>query len=735
MKTEVKEKIMKIIISDEKIKQIIESEEFYFQKAVDKYNEFMSLPKLNQETTKELLDRVIKLKNEDGFNYLKFLREYIERNDIYAVLLCAGQLITYIDSHGSNKKEFNKYDDKRTMADASVRQNEWIVNLLRYKVTENLNDLTEVVRNAIRYLMAPEKNISVLSDNHRKLICLFLFENSSEIIDFGEFIINEMSTVEISLKNDKNRNLVISKAFYIEEIYKLWFSNQTIWKVSHGNISSFQNGEREDYLKQHIVAVHKDTGNGQGQYFSQMMKIGDLFYLCYGGKSIKLLGVITSDATPLESKEAGWLKRSYAVLKYCKNDEKYTGVSRGWAPNYNSTCMSVKKAQFTLFEKEILTPFFDMKLDELFNNDIPIIVSDEIPIEPTTQENKNNIFEDLNYILYGPPGTGKTYNTVNYAVAIVENSDQEVVQAEEYKVVRERFEKYKKEEQIVFTTFHQSFGYEEFIEGIKPGLGVNGDISYAIENGIFKDLCEKAILSPKKNFILIIDEINRGNISKIFGELITLIEKTKRIGLQEEVMTRLPYSKKEFGVPKNVYLLGTMNTADRSIALLDTALRRRFEFIEMMPNVDVFSKLNDNNELMIEGINIKLMLDTMNKRIEILCDREHTIGHAYFIDLIKTPTIDNLSNIFVQRIIPLLQEYFYDDYERLRLVLADNQVSNEDIQFINVTEIPSNLFGRLQDIDCIDDKKVFVVNKTALSFPNAYIKIYKAVVEELQSGN
>lgn len=513
---------------------------------------------------------------------------------------------------------------------------------------------------------------------------------------------------------------------------RLDFSNSTIWKISHGNIKSFNTGERETYLEQHIVAMDKNTGNGQGKNFTDIMKKGDLFYLCYGNgnKAIKLLGVITSDAVPFDAGNNDWLKRSYEVIKESINGNKYTGVSRGWSPNFNSTCMAVKKPQHTLFEKELLLPYFGMKLNELLGTELP-----PDKIDPDGPNEATNNFEDLNYILYGPPGTGKTYNSVNYAVAIIENADKDVVRAEDIELVRKRFDDYKKKGQIVFTTFHQSFGYEEFIEGIKPGVGANGEISYSIENGIFKELCDKAALRQKDNFVLIIDEINRGNISKIFGELITLIEKTKRIGQEEEVRTKLPYSKKEFGVPKNIYLLGTMNTADRSIALLDAALRRRFEFIEMMPRSELFSSLNGNKELIIEGVNIKDMLDTMNERIEILSDREHTIGHAYFLDLISNPTIDNLSNIFLQRIIPLLQEYFYDDYERLRLVLADNQVGNGDIQFINEAEIPSDLFGRIEDIDCIDDKKVYSVNKTALSDPNAYMKIYNTSATDLQNEN
>lgn len=461
-----------------------------------------------------------------------------------------------------------------------------------------------------------------------------------------------------------------------------------------------------------------------------------------------------------------------------------------------------------------------------------------------------------NTILYGPPGTGKTYQTANYAVAIIEGKSLEEVQAENHEKVLERYRQYRQDGRIEFTTFHQSFGYEDFIEGIRPVFAEDqeensGDISYEIADGVFKKFCATAqppAVDPHQNpygfseaptiwkvslastgdnpvrdycmnhgcirigwdeygesitddmdyhvggktvlnaflsrmqpgdivlscytahsidaigvvtgepewhpefdhykrlravkwlvqgknigitefrleksltlstvyrlnttvptvidvlnkngfsgaasvkgtkgpYVFIIDEINRGNISKIFGELITLIEPSKRLGQREELQAKLPYSHEEFGIPDNIYLLGTMNTADRSIALLDTALRRRFSFVEMMPDSGVLDGVE------VEGISISDLLTTLNRRIEVLFDREHTLGHAFFTPLRQSPSIQALGEIFRDKVVPLLQEYFYDDYEKICLVLGDRK-RPEQQQFFKVEPVDlQSLFG------------------------------------------
>ena len=220
----------------------------------------------------------------------------------------------------------------------------------------------------------------------------------------------------------------------------------------------------------------------------------------------------------------------------------------------------------------------------------------------------------------------------------------------------------------VFTTFHQSFSYEDFIEGIKPVMEEGQEnVTYKIENGVFKELCLRAQNDPTNKYAIFIDEINRGNVSQIFGELITLIEHDKRIGASNEIKVKLPYSKKEFGVPMNIDIIGTMNTADRSVESLDTALRRRFSFVEMMPDEKVFSSLNFTDTYARKSI-----MQKINQRIEVLLDRNYTLGHSYFIK-------DDFKNSFENEVIPLLQEYFYNDYGKIGLVIGKGFVREKTI--------------------------------------------------------
>ena len=254
-----------------------------------------------------------------------------------------------------------------------------------------------------------------------------------------------------------------------------------------------------------------------------------------------------------------------------------------------------------------------------------------------------------NYIFYGPPGTGKTF-----------------------KLRDELLHKYDGEnKRFVFTTFHQAFSYEDFVEGIKPVMGdTQGEVQYEIKPGVFKEVCTLAKNDSQNQYAIFIDEINRGNVANIFGELITLIEPDKRLGAANEMKITLPYSKEEFGVPSNLDIIGTMNTADRSVEALDTALRRRFSFQEVLPQPRLIKEVLGEKSNYY-GIQLGDVLERINYRIEKLIDRDHTIGHAYFLKLKDSQDFSSaLVDVFCDNIMPLLQEYFYNDYPKIGLVLG-----------------------------------------------------------------
>ena len=287
------------------------------------------------------------------------------------------------------------------------------------------------------------------------------------------------------------------------------------------------------------------------------------------------------------------------------------------------------------------------------------------------EERRSSDRRNLNVILYGPPGTGKTYATASRCVSICD--DAEAPADEEQ--MRVRYRELVAEGRIEFVTFHQSYGYEEFVEGLRPKTGGDAGMSLAAADGGLKRMARRARESTEgEPHVLVIDEINRANVSKVLGELITLLEEDKRHGAENEVAVTLPHSGERFTLPANLHLLGTMNTADRSIALLDTALRRRFRFEELAPDPELLEEAAE-----AAGVDLPAVLHAMNERLEWLLDRDHLIGHAWFMTAGNRTEVDEVMR---RKIIPLLAEYFYEDWAKVRAVLGggDDFVRGEPLK-------------------------------------------------------
>lgn len=409
-----------------------------------------------------------------------------------------------------------------------------------------------------------------------------------------------------------------------------------------------------------------------------------------------------------------------------------------------------------------------------------------------------------NLILHGPPGTGKTYGAVQEAVSLLA---PELLEGEpDRATIKARFDEYVAAGRIVFTTFHQSFSYEDFVEGLRAEADDEGRLRYTVASGVFKTLCHGGTpqfvageqingyevlrwtpdvlelrkpngkvlpigmqlllglrslvrsgritisdISQKQVFekvpdtdlepylvngyynvlphivermvttadpvprVLIIDEINRGNVARIFGELITLIEPSKRAGMSEALFVTLPYSKERLTVPSNLHIIGTMNTADRSLVGLDVALRRRFEFRELEPRPELL------DGVAVNSVAIAPLLRAMNERIELLLDRDHRLGHAYFLSLVEFPTMEELAKVFRSSVLPLLLEYFFDDLERVRWVLNDH-CKPAALQFLTASQAAVQALT-IDGIAPPARGTRWVVNDAAFRHPDAYAGI------------
>jgi len=799
------------IIQELHFQKIIKETDFYFLKGQQALNNWLEL-----EVTDQMREDLIRLSSD----YTQFLEIAEVNPEIEKIKDKLFENIAYCDNRAKDKSRYNQYDDDRILADASVRMGNWVEGLVKFKF-KHAEITGKSILNAFNYLLSPQDNCTILSDNHRQMVSVNLLKKDYSPSRFIQDLRDFFDKYELKPQNQDNYTYLISSLVYafraewIEEVIGLMASDGTGWQEDATILEAKFEGL--------IIWNSKKPSGGQKtlNFLKEKIKDGQSFPLYYSSKGHVQYkaNVVDFAISQKELSEKKWADKN--IKHYHASFEDYKDE---------------KKKAYILFLAESIEKispksisdfkFFGKYSKPTQDNLSPIkeIENDEVVIKPELTMSYNIPNTALNQILFDPPGTGKTFHTVNEALQIIGVDISGLARNE----IKEEFDKKIKEGQIVFTTFHQSMSYEEFIEGIKPiEPGNDGDeVIYRVEPGLFKklsieasfdiakfrksketaealdfsylyDLCieevqeklinedevelktksggtvlidsisqqgniiikhhngtrtytvskarltklqaaiesldsvsnindefreviggsnssaywsvlnaikqttkrvngkieektysysDKVEVAKKmtkedfnttkgKNYVLIIDEINRGNVSQIFGELITLIEEDKRLGKDEGLEVSLPYSKEKFGVPPNLYIIGTMNTADRSVEALDTALRRRFSFTEMPPRYDLAGL-----DYEFAGVKGHQILEKINKRIEKLLDRDHLIGHSYFLlsEEEKQSLEPKLLDSIYRNIIPLLQEYFFGDYAKIGAVLGSGFVYTEN---------------------------------------------------------
>ncbi len=754
-------------------------------------------------------------------NYIKHYKKFLEEKKSLNTLSVQEYFIKKVDEAGYERKSYNQLSEKSVQKDGKIKL---------YYIPLKDKNLKLCLHGVDIPLAENLKGVEVIpyQNTYPNKYTQRIYFRECELSEVKEFLDNILEQLGIISSNDILKDLIIKYAEYkssqeYNEQYKYEYAykNKGIFDNLFNLKDNFNNLEKPNFMSyflgrcsglRHLIDYHfEDLKTALEILFSD----NDLSYRIRTFQDI--LNERLRNDTTWHNKNTLLEVQSVSYFLFTNNYEKYLLfthvkpynifakiINLPYLLNYNS--QEERYINWQEYCKNTLCK----KMDEVLNKKHTLLDAQDFiwfvgkgNTKEDTEEIKNE-GEDmttdipdqtLNQILYGPPGTGKTYNTVLKAMSVVHNKKYENVSIEKYSELKTEFDKLKENRQIEFVTFHQSYSYEEFVEGIKPDLD-SDSLSYKLEDGIFKQICKEAsrnlykdvckeqsqivsfdmvlnifkesypngsnfknlynifyednelvyhygaqeqgrkisllkikelfsankqyknsidfnkeykgniglrnyhfafykeLINIKNNiedgnqiplekrkeytvnsntpkYILIIDEINRGNVSKIFGELITLIEEDKRDNLE----VSLPYSKEAFSVPKNLYIIGTMNTSDRSIASIDIALRRRFKFIEMMPKAELVADF---------GCGFREIFKELNKKIKILLDRDHQIGHSYFINTkYENAGIETLKDIWFSEILPLLNEYFYCDWEKLKLIIPG---------FIEeIKDIPENL--------------------------------------------
>lgn len=652
------------IATDKKLAAKIACEDFWLakgQEALRKYQAYSINP--------ELLDNLIeKSSTKEGFQEIKNSQD----STIIEIRELIFSIVAYCDTNASDKKKYNKYEDYRVIAKAGIYQNNWTKFLLQYK--KNKDDISESALNAIEYLDQPTTHFGNISEKHRKLIAEKIFKVPYERNSFFDSAKKFFEPFDIKCNNSDNLGTVFGQILYDNEIAKYWMENEAspddsdtvrywvyspgskaanwsndkkneVMSIGYDNIVDWSTLKTKEEYRTALQKFNNDTSSHKNDVlgfwqFVNEMKIGDIVYAKNGIAKVIGRGIVQGDYTYDASKSSF----------YCSRKIQWTHVDCNYELK-NEGAFSMKMltdiTKYSGIIKELET-FFE-------TDDIRFPI--EPPPPPASNYSKEDFLEEVfmdessynslagllkrkkNIILQGAPGVGKTFMAKRLAYSMIGKKDPT---------------------RVKMIQFHQSYSYEDFIMGYRPDG--NG---FKLKRGPFYEFCNIAAEDSENNYFFIIDEINRGNISKIFGELFMLIENDKR-GQQ----IRLLYEDELFSVPPNLYIIGLMNTADRSIAMIDYALRRRFSFFDVKPAFDSeqFEGMRESAENEKYDNLIECVKD-LNK--EIAADDSlgegFCIGHSYFC-FGENETINSewLKSVVEYDVIPLLKEYWFDEPEKVK---------------------------------------------------------------------
>lgn len=619
-------------------KKIAEMDDFYLEYAKTALKEWKEL-----RIDDTLLDDLLKS------HYDNFLVD--DREEVTKIRGALFRLVSYCDTNARDKNHYNKYDDNRVLAQAGIYQSQWVIQLLRYK--KDPTAVAESISNVISYIEHPEINFPIVSEDHKEQISRNLLKNPSyDRFQFPKQLMDYFDQLGYSCSRKENKSILYSNMIY--GIEKVWKDEYLIKGLVARDTSDWKADFESGVSQQGWGIMWRHT-----RPRNSVRTIKALKKIIEKGETFKFYIVEKNWTTYVAVVEDFVLKEDYPAVRdkwkaknpywYEDNFEDYfDGKRHAEIAFLVSSFKYIPSNQqlniddnFELLEKPVRD-----KYSAFYN----IIKQTTFKMKNTTSEIVSILLKKKNIILQGAPGTGKTFYTSLIALSLINETH---IDWNDSKSVREEYQRLINEGRIAFTTFHQSMDYEDFVEGYKP-VKTEKELQFELRPGIFRRICEDAKSKP---CVLIIDEINRGNISKIFGELITLIEADKREGSNCCTPVNLTYSGVPFLVPENLYIIGTMNTTDRSVGSIDYALRRRFAFYSLLSDVDVIKGQNIDESL--KSIEIQLYESVeqflKNNHPDMKMD-DLKPGHSYFM----AKDNEELSIKLNYELIPLIEEYVKD---------------------------------------------------------------------------